>query len=147
MDDITLSWYVQYLSYTFESHASVVNYLSGVKTLHVLLNASLQGFSGLLVRLTVRGLRKDLQCYPKQALAINPVILNRMYFTLNHDDPLDATFWALSLVSFFLLFRKSNTVADTLTQNTDHMLHRQDLTFRKSDVLVLVRWSKTNQHG
>ena len=34
--DTVLAWYAQFLSYHFKSHASVVNYLSGVKTLHLL---------------------------------------------------------------------------------------------------------------
>ena len=46
MEDVTLAWYGQYLSNTFKSHASVVNYLSGVKTLHILMNVSTHGFSG-----------------------------------------------------------------------------------------------------
>ena len=58
VSDITLAWYAQFLSYSFESHSSVVNYLSGVKTLHVLLHFGVQGFQGLLVKLTVQGLRR-----------------------------------------------------------------------------------------
>ena len=102
-DDEVLAWYAQFLSYTFQSHSLVVNYLSGVKTLHILLGFSIQGFNGLLVKLTVRGLRRKLNCFPRQALAINPLILTQIYHSLNNQDPTDVTFWAISITSFFLL--------------------------------------------
>ena len=103
VDDVTLAWYAQYLSYDFKSHVSVVNYLSGVKSLHLLLEASVKGFSGFLVRLTVRGLHRKNKHQPLQALAINSLILNHIYSTLDLANPDHATFWAICLTSFFLL--------------------------------------------
>ena len=53
--DTTLSWYAQFLSRSFKSHASIINYLSGVKTLHLLLEADVTGFKGFLLKLMLRG--------------------------------------------------------------------------------------------
>ena len=146
--DIILAWYAQYLAYTFKSHASVVNYLSGVKTLHVLLGFTLQGFSGILVKLTVRGIRRIKKHQPKQALAINPVILNHVVQGLNLGNPDNTTFWAVCLTSFFLLLRKSNVVPDTIKRlNVQELLCRQDISFCEKGALVTLRWSKTNQFG
>ena len=128
VSDITLPWCVQYLSYSFQSHASIVNYLSGLKTLHMLLNCGILGFSGILVKLTVSGLCRKSKHQPKQALAINPIILNHIYATLDLNDPNDVTFWAVCLTSFYLLLRKSNIVAPTLTSfDMSQLLCRQDL--------------------
>ena len=147
-EDVVLMWYAQYLSYTFKAHASVVNYLSGVKTLHVLLNFEVRGFEGFLLKLTVRGLHKSLSFYPKQALAITPLILLDIYSTLDHQDPVHATFWAACLTAFFLLLRKSNFMADSLNQKClSHLLHRQDFRLTQHDVKVTLRWLKTNQFG
>ena len=145
--DAVLAWYVQYLSYTFKSHSSIVNYMSGVKTLHNLIGFHIKGFSGFLVKLTVRGLRRISQHQPCQALAINPVILNHMFYTLNMNDPLHVTFWAMCLTSFFLLLRKSNIVVDRLTDPVSQLVHRRDITFNDHEALVTLRWSKTNQFG
>ena len=148
VSDITLAWYAQFLSYSFESHSSVVNYLSGVKTLHVLLHFGVQGFQGLLVKLTVQGLRRKNKHQPRQALAINPIILNHIHATLDLSRSEDCTFWTVCLVSFFLLLCKSNVVSDSLSlENVQNLLHRQDLQFFPHEVRVALRWSKTNQFG
>ena len=147
VEDATLAWYAQYLSYNFKSHSSVVNYLSGVKTLNLLMNASVVGFTGFLVKLTVRGFRRKNKHQPLQALAMNPVILNHIYLTLNLNNPDDVTFWAMCLTCFFLLLRKSNVVVDTLKDSTVNLLQRSDLKFVKGEILVMLRWSKTNQFG
>ena len=144
--DETLTWYAQYLLHKFRSHSSVVNYLSAVKTLHKLLNFDTSGFKGFLVKLTVQGLRRLNTHQPRQALAINPIILHHIYGMLNMDLPEDVTFWAVCLTSFFLLLHKSNSVVDSLNPtDCSKVLHRQDYTFFKDEVQVLLRWSKTNQ--
>ena len=147
VQDATLAWYVQYLSKKFKSHTSVVNYLNRVKTLHLLLEASIAGFGGFLVKLTVRGLRRINKHQSKQALAINPLILNHLYDVLNHNDLLHVTFWAICLTSFFLLLRKSNMVVGTAMDGVENVLHHSDLKFVKGEVRVTLRWSKTNQFG
>ena len=141
--EMTLSWYAQYLSYTFKSHSLVVNYLSGVKTLHLLLDIDISGFSGFMVKITLRGLRRVISFVPKQALAIDPITLLYIYDTLDLSNSDDVTFWAICLTSFFLLLRKSNVVADTLT-DFDHnkLLHRSDLVWKSDSVEVTLCWSK-----
>ena len=52
-----LSWYAQYIAISVKAHTTVFNYLSGVKTLHVLLELDTAMFSGIPLKLTVQGLR------------------------------------------------------------------------------------------
>ena len=62
--ETTLTCYAQFLSYIFKSHASIINYLSGVKMLHLLLEADMLGFTGFLLKLMLRGLRRLNQYLP-----------------------------------------------------------------------------------
>ena len=57
--DAVLSWYARFLAYKFKSHSSVVNYLSGVKTLHLLLDFDISGFTSLHVSVQVN---RDALC-------------------------------------------------------------------------------------
>ena len=146
--DTVLSWYARFLAYKFKLHSSVVNYLSGVKTLHLLLDFDISSFTGFLLKLTIKGVRKGLNYEPRQALAMNPVILHHIYQTLNLNCGDDATFWVLCLVSFFLLLHKSNVVIDSLTDfDINKLLCREDISFHNNGVWVTLRWSKTNQFG
>ena len=93
-------------------------------------------------------LGKDLNYEPRQALAMNPVILHHIYQTLNLNCGDDATFWVLCLVRFFLLLLKSNVVIDSLTDfDINKLLCREDISFHNNGVWVTLRWSKTNQFG
>ena len=55
-------------------------------------------------------------------------------------------FWAVTLLGFFLLFRKSNLVPDTLEGfQGDKQISWGDLQFLPDRVLCAIRWTKTNQ--
>ena len=128
VSEVTLAWYAQFLSRTFKSHASIVNYLSGVKTLHLLLECDVTAFSNFLLKLTLRGLRWLNVWTPHQALPMDPTILINIRNKLNLANPMHATFWAACLVSFFLLLRKSNVVAESAEKmDLSKQLCRQDL--------------------
>ena len=58
---VVLVWYAQYLSRKLKAHASIISYLSGVKMLHNLLSFSTTGFTGVLLKMTLRGLRRSNQ--------------------------------------------------------------------------------------
>ena len=145
---LILAWYAQFLSYSFKSYNSVVNYLCGVKSLHKILNLPTSGFIDFNLKLTLRGLKRTMNSPIKQALPITPVLLNGIYDVIDHSNPLDVTFWAACLVGFFLLFRKSNLMPTTLSSfDFNKKLCRQDLKWKRDRVLVTLRWSKTNQFG
>ena len=125
--DSVLAWYAQFLSYNFKMHAAIVNYLGGIKTLHLLLDMPVAMFRGFLVKLTVQGIRKIKGIHTKQAAAMNPITLHHIFQTLNLALPDNATFWALCLVMFFLL-RKSNVVVDSFdTFEVSKLLCLQDI--------------------
>ena len=143
-----LMWYAQYLANKFKAHSSVVNYLSGLKTLHVLLELPIDGFTGLLLKLTLKGLRRLNSHILHQAFPMTPNILLDIRSTLGLTNPEDATFWAICLVAFYLLFRKSNLVPVNVTGWCAHqLLCRKDLWWTDHCIMVTIQWSKTNQFG
>ena len=144
----TLAWYAQYLSYSFKSYGSIVNYLAGVKTLHKYLMLPLQAFTEFPFRLAMRGLRWLNNHVTKRALPMTPAILSEIYQVLDHNHQDDVTFWAMCLVAFFLLLRKSNLVPDTKNSvDCRKQLCKQDFEICKNNILVTLRWTKTNQYG
>ena len=72
---MVLVWYAQYLSRHLKAHASIVAYMSGVKTLHTLLNFSSSGFQGFLLKLTLRGLHRNNTHIVSRALPMTPALL------------------------------------------------------------------------
>ena len=85
---------------------------------------------------------------PNQALALNPLILSHIFQVLDKSNPDHMTFWAVLLVSFFLLLRKSNIVIDKLSDfDPIKLLCRQDIKLHAGGAWVTLRWSKTNQFG
>ena len=118
-----------------------------MKTLHKILEASTQGFSGIKLKLTLQGLRRNNKHVPQQAAPITPTILQNMYNNLNFEIEKDRVFWAVILLSFFLLFRKSNLVPDKkFGFNPDRQLTWSDVNFQEGQVTVTIRWTKTNQY-
>ena len=145
---VTLVWYSQYLSTKLKSHSSLVSYLSGVKTLHNLLNYSVVGFSGFLLKITLRGLRRLNPHVVTRARPITPALLRAMHSQLDHDNPVHVVFWCASLFAFMLLFRKSNLLPDTIDGfNGERQLRQQDcvIDWNKRRIVVGIRWAKNHQ--
>ena len=142
----TLVWYVQFLSKKLKSHASIIAYLSAVKTLHTLLGFSTRGFRGILLKLTLQGLRRMNTHVPRRARPITPTLLKKVYFQLNHNNPKDAVFWLTCIMAFFLLFRKSNLVPNTKDGfNGRKQLKVADCTIINNRLVVGIRWAKNQQ--
>ena len=145
---ILLVWYSQFLSRHLAAHASIVSYLSGVKTLHTLVNFSIKGFHGFLLKLTLRGLRRDNQHVIKRAQPMTPALLRQIHHKLNHTDPIQAVFWGICVLAFMLLFRKSNLVPDRVHQfNPRKQLRHADVIYEKErkNIVVGIRWAKNHQ--
>ena len=102
--------YAQHVANSVKSYDTVINYLSGVKTLHKILQKDFRTFSSFSLRLALQGIKRTRHHVVKQAEPITPKILMKMHDKLDFDQELDRVFWACSLVAFFLLFRKSNLV-------------------------------------
>ena len=131
-----------------KSHASIVSYLSGVKTLHVLMNYNIEGFTGFLLKLTLRGLRRKNTHIIRRARPMTPNILRQIHRSLNHNNPIHAVFWGICILAFLLLFRKSNLIpVQKFGFNGDKQLKHGDCVIDRirQRVVVGIRWAKNHQ--
>ena len=145
---LVLVWYAQFLSRSLKAHSSIVGYLSGVKTLHTLLKYSISGFNGLLLKMTLKGLRRNNQHIICRAQPMTPSILQQLHASLNHNDPIHAIFWGICIFAFLLLFRKSNLVpTKVFSFDGRKQLRHGDCVINNnsSQVTVGIRWAKNHQ--
>ena len=143
----TMCLFAQYLAYTFKSIHSIKNYLQGIKTLHVLARVSPPDMKDMEVNLTIRGLCKILGKQIKQARPLTPEILTDILAYLNMSKKWDRVFWALILVGFFGMLRKSNLIPDT-KETFDHrkQLTRGHVSFRGDIAILKITWAKNLQY-
>ena len=80
----------------------------------------------------------------KQKLPITVDILNKIYGLLNCNISFDASFWAVYLVAFFGLFRKSHLLPiSTAKFNPDSQFTKSSFQFCSWGALLDVKWNKT----
>ena len=145
-----LSLYIEFLSRSFKSVASIQNYVSGVKTLHLLLglNFPSEDSDWFCIKLLYRGIARLHPHRPRRALPITPEILLNMFNFLDISEPNDATYWCCFLFSFFLMSRKSNMVPDSVSGfDSSKQLCRKNIILGGDYLKVQIFWSKTIQFG
>ena len=81
-----------------------------------------------------------------QKLPITPKILRLLHSQQDHSESLDSSFWAICLVAFYGMFRKSHLLPTTLSSfNPKKQLNKSDYKIYSWGALVTIRWSKTIQ--
>ena len=147
-DTETLCLYSQFLSRSFKSTSAIKNYISGVKTMHLLLGYTIEQINSFLINLSLKGIARLNPHCVKQARAITPDILLEFSSVLNFSSHTDCTFWCLFLFAFFLFARKSNLVPTTKKDlvNEKCLMHK-DIKVFTDYLIVSFRWSKTIQFG
>ena len=144
----TLCLYAQFLSRSFKSVQSIQNYLSGVKTLHSMLDVVFPSENVLQLKLLLRGIAREKQHIPRKAEPVSPTILLDMYPYLNLSKYFDVAWWSAVLLMFFLMARKSNLFPDSIkTFDSKKQLLRRDITLKDDLLIVNIKWSKTRQFG
>lgn len=93
---------IQFLSRTMKSIGSIRNYISEIKTLHLLSNHPFE-VREYEVNLALRGISRLHPHLPVKAAPITPRILQDMCRVLDLTNPTHASFWCLFLFAFFLL--------------------------------------------
>ena len=139
--------YAQLLSRSFKSNLSVKNYISGVKIFYSLLGLDCSVFDAMELKLTLRGISRIKQHSPRHATPINPDILLQIYEHLDMADAIQVAFWALFVVAFFSMARKSNLVVTEGKSVQNHTLLRNCVMFSEDSVLLRFTSSKTAQFG
>ena len=140
--------FAQFLSRSFKAVTSIQNYINGVHTLYALLDVPFPRTDNIELKLTVKGLKRLKPHTIRQAAPLSTQILHRVHGLLDLTAPFDATLWALLLLAFFTLSRKSNlVVTGQKAFDKNRQVWRSDVLIGERGLLVQFRWSKTNQFG
>ena len=92
------------------------------------------------------GVKRVMGNAPMQKLPITLDILRGIFGRLNLNYSVDASFWAICLVAFFGMFRKSHPLSTTSSSfDPVRQFTKADFRFFPWGVLIRVRWSKTIQ--
>ena len=83
--------FAQFLSRSFKAPTSIRNYVSGVKTMHLLLDVPYPAKDSVELKLALRGISRNLPHVPKQAAPLSPNILRQMYQFFYFTKELDTT--------------------------------------------------------
>ena len=142
-----LCMYAAYLA-RFLVPSSVCIYLNFVGILHKEYGLNNPLLDNWTLSTVLRGIKREKGVPPVPKLPITHDILSFIHSQLNLRDSKQASFWAICLVSFFGLFRKSHMLPPSPKEfSPGTYLTRSDFTFRDSTLLIQVRWSKTIQFG
>ncbi|VDI43592.1 Hypothetical predicted protein [Mytilus galloprovincialis] len=116
--------------------------------MHLMLDKPFVHLDEFSVKLLLKGITREKQHLPQQALAITVDMLLDINRVINHDDPKQCTIWCLFLFAFFLMARKSNLVPDSkMSFDIDKQLTRNKVILEGNIAIVIFNWSKTIQMG
>ena len=96
----------------------------------------------------MRGVRRSIGDQIAQKLPISPDILLRIFSYLDVSDIFDANVWAICLVLFHALLRKSSVLPTRVYPGHNYkVLSRGDVTFSPAGMCLNIRHTKTIQYG
>ena len=144
-DPLVLCLYIQLLSHSMTKGA-IDNYLSGARTFYRLSGVSDEHFDSIELKMIRRGLARLHPHMPVRATPVTPQILFDMYKLMDLKKSTDAVFWALFLIAFFTMSRKSNLV---ITKPGKHfnIIRREHVKKEGKNLVLDFHWSKNNQFG
>ena len=148
IDQETLCGYACFLAEHFKSSGSVRNYLSGIKTWTVLLKFDVEEFYSPTLKMTLLGVEKLNTYIPKIRLPLEPAHLYSIYKVLDLSSIQNTVFWALLLIGFYGMLRKSQFANNSRnTFNPKEQLTRGDFQFTHEGLIhvINIQWSKTRQ--
>ncbi len=100
----------------------------------------------LNVKLAIRGMARLKSRKSKKALRITKLLLLQMHSVVNFQNIYDVVFWCIFLVAFFTMSRKSNLVITSLNKKVKCLIC-DNVLIGKHSLLIIFKWSKTNQFG
>ena len=142
-----LSVYLEHLAGRLKSPGAIASYMAGLKTLSILIEAPVDVFSHIHVKLGLKGIRRLKLHTPKQAKALSPAIMLAMQKLVDTSKPRELAAWAAISLGFACFMRKSNLVPNAASSfDPKRQLCRSDVQVAEhhSCLTVRVKWSKTN---
>ncbi|XP_070567566.1 uncharacterized protein [Ptychodera flava] len=147
-DPLVICMFFEFLSRTVTAYGTLLNFKASLKRFALYNGYDVEPLSDFFVSLSLRALKKELSCLPKQKLPITPSILLKFARFLDFDKPVHAALWSCFLIAFFGFFRKSNLVpSSTVTFDPSKQVTRGSIRVFSHCLIVNVKWSKTIQFG
>lgn len=112
-----LCYYAYFLSQSFDSSASVKNYISGIKTFSKLLGHDVAPFETVDLRFTVQGISKLSIHVPKSKLPLSCTDLKHIIQMLDVSKPFHACMWVFLTFACFGMLRASNLLCVSVKKN------------------------------
>lgn len=140
--------YLAFLVGSFSSYNSVTNYLSCLRQVNLYLGADVTFFASPHIHFLKQAAKRVLANPVARKLPITVNILLAIFKLLDFSLPLHVCMWAIFLVAFFSLLRKSNLVPTTLADVTsDSATHLKigDVSFHQDHCTLHVHKTKTIQ--
>ena len=140
--------YIVFLTKSLTSYGSLCNYLSVLVHANLSLGYDKNFMSNYQVQLMKRASRRVLGDNPNRKSPITINMLIGIYHLLDLSRPFHAVVWALLLVAFFFLLRKSNllpaTYQQVMNKDSPHLRHC-NIHFNAKEVILSVYKTKTIQ--
>ena len=144
----TLIMYIEYLGSRFSAVNTIKSYINGVKIWHMTGGYKTTAFDSYALKLMFRGMERKLQHKVHQALPVTPEILLKIRQVIDLKAEKDITKWALYLIAFFLVCRKSNLVPDSAKSfDPQKQLTRGHFEEIDENLRVIMKWTKTIQYN
>ncbi|KAK3718287.1 hypothetical protein QZH41_010094, partial [Actinostola sp. cb2023] len=126
--------------------SSIRSYLNIIGILHKEFGLPNPLLDNWALKSLLTGINRVKGSPPQQKLPITPAILMDIHSTLCFTNSLDSSFWAICLVAFFGMFRKSHLVPlSTSKFDPGKQLTKADFKIFSWGILIVIRWSKTIQ--
>ena len=144
----TVCLYIEWLAQNLASPRSVANYLSAVRFLHKWLGYSTESLDSFEVTLLLRSCYATMKHVPLQRRAMSPDMIRELLKVSSECVPFYPVFKCAVLFAFHGFFRMSNLTSRSQTtfDPTKHTC-RGDVFVAPPGLVILLKWSKTNQYG
>ena len=144
----TICLYVEFLAQNVSSPKTVANYLSSVRFLHKWIGAEHAALDSFEVTLMVRSCFMTMKHVPNQRRPLTPDLIRQLLSVAQSVVPHFPLFKCAVVFSFFGFFRISN-ITPRVQYQFDPAKHtcRGDIIHADPGLLVLLKWTKTNQYG
>ncbi len=140
-----LARYVAHLARRLKPQ-SIAKYLNIVRLLHIEADFPNPLEDNWVIKSLLTGIKRAKGQAVKRKLPITPDILLRIHKRLDLSQPQAVVFWAISLLAFFSLLRKSNLLPATSSAfSPAKHLRRCDFSRMPWGLAVQIRWTKTIQ--
>ena len=142
----TVLGFIEFLTFNGLKYASVLNYISAIKSQMKWFDLDTQVLEHSKVKLMLKAIEQTSTCIPVYKGVFDVPTLTRL-IQLCRQFPYHLTFQALYLLAFFGFFRISNLVpASRFVFDIKKQLCRGDVIIQPSNAIVIVKWSKTLQN-